>query len=668
MGRPNPHAAATNGRVVDAADPSAVAIDAGLVRDIIGQAPVMLFSVDPDGVITGAEGGLLAAVGLRNGETVGLRLDTVYPDAPDLDRDLRHALGGVDGRTVVRTAGRTLEVWYGPQVDAAGDVVGVVGVACEITAAHRARALVRHQTAVLQRVLHGTSLQESLRAITVWVESAADGLRCDLLIPDPLVPPSEVDARWIFPVVTDRGATVGSLVGRPDSPRWPTAEEHGLLALGARLAAIVIERDRSRERMEQAVLRDPLTGLPSRAQLLRTLDAMVRDDVPPALLFCDVDRFKLINDSLGPDFGDRVLAAVAARLRSTVRESDVVARVGGDEFVVLLSRISGEAEAEEMARRILARVIAPMAIDGRHLLTTMSIGVALPDPGDTAADLFSRGDMAMSEAKQGGRERYVVWRRSNDGNVALRRLELETGIRAALTHDELRLHFQPIVRCDNGQIASLEALVRWQHPDRGMVPPGEFLPVAKDAGLLDAIDRWVLREACRQVAGSTLQTSTPLPVVSVNLAGLPPDELQIAGRILEDARAFGLQPRQLIIEVTEELLGAEECGAVEAFERLRSHGVRIAVDDFGTGYSSLNRLKSLPVDVLKVDRSFVTGLGEEPEAAALLDAIVTMGHALGMEIVAEGVESAVQFEELRRLGCDMAQGYHLGRPAPLSDL
>jgi EAL domain-containing protein (putative c-di-GMP-specific phosphodiesterase class I) len=200
-----------------------------------------------------------------------------------------------------------------------------------------------------------------------------------------------------------------------------------------------------------------------------------------------------------------------------------------------------------------------------------------------------------------------------------------------------------------------------------MIPPGEFLPAAEEAGLLSAIDRWVLIEACRQV-GSASDKATP-PVVSVNLAGLPFDTLEIVvPQILDDASAAGLAPEQLIIEVTENLLGAEEFGAVDAFERLRAHGVRIALDDFGTGYSSLNRLKSLPVDVLKIDRAFVEGLGDEPEASALLDAIITMGHALGMEIVAEGVENGTQLAEVQRLGCDMAQGYYLGQPMPLADL
>jgi diguanylate cyclase (GGDEF)-like protein len=338
-----------------------------------------------------------------------------------------------------------LEVWYRPQRDDAGAVVGVIGIATEINEAYRALALRNHQTAVLHRILHGTTLEESLHAIDVLVESSAEGLRCDLLIPDPL-PSAEVDADWTFPVVTDRGTAVGSLVGRPGTPRPPSTDERNLLALAASLAAVVVDRDHSRERRADAVLHDALTGLPGRAQLLDTLEIMVAAGVPPALLFCNLDRFKLINESLGPEFGDRVLSAVAARLRSTVREVDLVARVGGDEFVVLLTGGIGGHEVEEMARRVLARVITPMAINGRHLLTTVSIGVALPHHDDTPADLLSRGDTAMSRAKERGRERYVVQHRTADGNGALRRLEIEMGIRFALEREELLLHFQPIVR------------------------------------------------------------------------------------------------------------------------------------------------------------------------------------------------------------------------------
>jgi diguanylate cyclase (GGDEF)-like protein len=667
-GRATPHAASTNGRVTEHTDVVPGESDAALARHIIEHAPVLLFAVDPEGILTLSHGGLVGSWGLRNGEAVGLHMDTVYPDAPDLRDRFMQALTGRQGHEVVRVGARTLDVWYGPRRDASGAVVGVLGLVCEIDEADRATALQTQQMSVLLRILHGASVEESLQAVVSLVEAGAPDIRCDMLVPDPLVPPAESDARWSLPVVTDAGATVGCVVGRPEAPRAPTGTERSMLTLGAQLAAIVIERARGRERQASAVLRDPLTGLLCRSQLLQTLDEMIRERRAPALLFCSLDRFKRINDSLGFAFGDRVLAAVAARLRSTVREHGVVARVGGDEFVVLLGGMTDGAEVEQMTRRVLSRVIAPIAIDGRRLLTTLSVGVALPDVDDTAADLLRRGDVAMSQAKLRGRARYVVARRSTDSNSALRLLELESGIRTALEHDELCLAFQPVVRCDTGRVAFVEALVRWRHPERGLVPPGVFLPVAEDAGLLGAIDRWVLIDACRQVAGLAVGDTAIPPVVSINLAGLPFDALQIVPQILDDARDAGLTPQQLIVEVTEQLLGAEEGGAVAAFERLRAHGVRIAIDDFGTGYSSLNRLKSLPVDVLKVDRSFVEGLGDEPEAGALLDAIITMGHALGMEIIAEGVETARQFAEVRRLGCDMAQGYHLARPAPFDDL
>jgi diguanylate cyclase (GGDEF)-like protein len=667
FGRVSPHGASINGRSTDGSDRELGDSDAALAQCIIERAPVLLFAVDPDGIMTLWHGGLVSSWGLRNGEHVGLHMDTVYPDAPDFRDRFARALAGEEGRDVIRVGARTMDVWYGPRRDATGAVTGVVGMVAEISSAHRAIALQTQQTAVLQRVLLGASLEESLQGIATLVEADAADIRCDLLIPDPLMPLPAADGRWSVPIVVDAGATAGCIVGTPPTPRPPTAAEYGLLTLGARLAAIVVERDRGRERVTSGALRDPLTGLLCRAQLLQTLDQMACQRRLPALLFCSLDRFKLINDSLGFRFGDRVLSAVAARLQSTVRGTGVVARVGGDEFVVLLDGVDG-AEVEQMARQILSRVIAPMAIEGRRLLPTLSIGVALPDPEDTATDLLRRGDAAMSRAKRRRGERYIVARRSADSNSAMGRLELESGMHVALERNELRLCFQPIVRCDSGRVALVEALVRWQHPDRGLVPPAEFLGVAQDAGLLGVIDRWVLTEACRQLAGGTNPDAVTPPVVSVNLAGLPFDEAEIVPAILNDIRAAGLMPEQLIIEVTENVLGAEESGAVAAFERLRAHGVRIAVDDFGTGYSSLNRLKSLPVDLLKVDRSFVQDLGDEPEASALLDAIVTMGHALGMEIIAEGVETATQFAEVCRLGCDMAQGYHLAGPAALSEL
>ena len=649
-------------RVVDAHDATAAAAD--FVRAVVDQAPMMVFAVAPDGVITFAEGGLMAAMGLQHGEVVGLHLQTVYPDAPSLSERFARALAGEESRTTARHGEWNLEVWYRPQRDERGAIVGVLGIASEIDATQRAAALRGHQVATLLRVLHGASLRESLRALAVFVEASADGLRCDVRVPDPL--PADVDAQWTHPIVTDRGDTAGCIVGRPDTPRAPSADESSLLALAARLAGIAVDRGGDRERGQQGVARDPLTGLVSRTGLLRTLEGMISAGAPPALLFCDVDRFKLINDSLGPEIGDRVLSAVAARLRSTVREIDVVARVGGDEFVVLLPGVTDRPEVERAAHRVLARVAAPMAIADRHLLTTMSIGVALPHPDDRTADLLSRGDIAMSRAKEQGRERHVVLSRTPERSGALRRLEIQTGIRLALERDELRLHFQPIVRCDDGSTVSFEALVRWEHPEHGLVDPDTFVPVARDAGLLDAIDGWVLREACCQVGARVQPGGMPSrPAVSVNFAGLPFDASQLEQRVLAHLDAAGLSPQQLIIEVTEEMLAVDR-GAVDALERLRGHGVRIAIDDFGTGYSSLHRLKSLPIDVLKVDRSFVEGLGDDATASALLDAIVTMGHALGMEIVAEGVETAEQLAEVKRLGCDMAQGHHFAPPAPLA--
>ena len=381
------------------------------------------------------------------------------------------------------------------------------------------------------------------------------------------------------------------------------------------------------------------------------------------LLFLDLDNFKLINDSLGHHAGDRLLVEAAKRLRGCVRAGDTVARLGGDEFVVLLEYLTSEADAVPLADTIARGFAEPFALDGRELVVTASLGVALADPGQRDGEsLLRNADVAMYRAKAGGKGRHVVFDPSMHTDT-LARLELETDLRRALDRGELRVFYQPIVLMESGRIAEVEALARWQHPERGLITPAEFIPIAEETGLILPLGSWVLREACRQTASWHAQYPLEPPlIVSVNLS---PRQFQKSDLVQEVARTLaetGLAASCLKLEITESTIMHDVEATITTLWALKALGIQIAIDDFGTGYSSLAYLKRLPLDVLKVDGSFVRGISELQEDAAIVRAIISLAKSLGLKVTSEGVESAEQAALLRAWTCDRGQGYHFGRP------
>ena len=433
----------------------------------------------------------------------------------------------------------------------------------------------------------------------------------------------------------------------------------------------VTERRILREQLAHAAVHDALTDLPNRALFMDRLELALRrvqrDNHEVAVMFLDLDRFKLINDSLGHDTGDHVLRHVARRLSNVLRGSDTLARFGGDEFTVLCE-VSDKHEAYEVAERLVAAMELPLVLGGTEIFVSMSIGIALSLSGkESGADLLRNADLAMYRAKQSGSAKIELYRTEEEGNT-IRHLRTFNELHRALERDELELHYQPCVDLHTGTMVGMEALVRWRHPTRGLLLPGEFIPLAEDSGMIVQLGAWVLGEACRQTASWNIRRNgvgenEARLNVSVNVSArqfADPGFLRLVTTALTDS---GLNPDKLWLEITESTLMAHGDATVDILRKLRDLGLHLEIDDFGTGYSSLSYLKRLPVETLKIDRTFVDELDlDSPNDIAIVRAIIALGDSLGLSVIAEGVERPAQAHQLQALGCFLAQGYLFGVP------
>jgi diguanylate cyclase (GGDEF)-like protein len=461
--------------------------------------------------------------------------------------------------------------------------------------------------------------------------------------------------------VHEHGTVVGALLvaSRDRVDGWSESDRE-MIGSYASHAGLALAAAKTVDTMRQA-FNDPLTGLANRTLFLDRLEHALlraeRSGTAVTVLFLDLDRFKVVNDSLGHAAGDELLVAVAGRLKGCLRKAETAARLGGDEFAVLLQESRERDEGPRVAERMLAALRDPFMLHGNEVFITASIGIATGR--EEADDLLRNADVAMYRAKATGKDRHEVFEPGMHA-AAVARLELEGDLQRALERDELILNYQPLVSLGTGGVLGVEALVRWRHPRRGLVPPMDFIPLAEETGLILPIGRWILTEACRQVA--SWQRENPGLTLTVNISGL---QLQSPG-LDEDVRraleSSGVPPRTLVLEITETTLMHDSEASVGRLQALKALGVRLAIDDFGTGYSSLRYLHRFPIDLLKIPKPFVDGLADEDDEGVLVRSIIALSRNLGLATVAEGIEHPLQAARLLELGCALGQGFHFFRP------
>lgn len=459
-----------------------------------------------------------------------------------------------------------------------------------------------------------------------------------------------------------------SVYNHPDALTypWKWAAIHGAFIMAESVALLTSWR------LSEEGFLDPLTDLANRALLMdRTEHALARgarDGQPMAMLFMDLDGFKTINDSLGHSTGDGLLIAVSDRLRACLRSIDTAARLGGDEFAVLLES-TDERGAGVVAERVLSALRPPFILQGREVFVTASIGVAAGTPDEEDAnELLRNADAAMYAAKSNGKARHEFFA-ANMYLTVLRRLELQNELQQAVRNQEFAIQYQPIMELKTGRIAKVEALVRWEHPSRGLVPPMDFISVAEESGLIVEIGRHVLEQACYQARRWNLRYQRRRSLeVSVNVSARQLQDPELIHDVVAALQSSDLDPQHLTLEITESVVMEDVEASIDRLKELKALGVKLAIDDFGTGYSSLSYLQRFPVDVLKIDRSFVKVIDDDAEDSALVRAIVNLTDALGLESVAEGVETSEQLAALMAMGCDRAQGYYFARPLWANEL
>lgn len=477
----------------------------------------------------------------------------------------------------------------------------------------------------------------------------------------------QLRACWSVPILSAAGQVLGTFALYQDRPGRPDPSQLKLMQMSAGLAAIAIEQRHLMDQLAYQAHHDGLTALPNRVlfeeRLKQAIIAARRSGSMVGLLYLDLDRFKLINDTLGHPTGDALLKQVAWRLAGCIRETDTLARISGDEFTVITTSIEDAQSARRVAESLLDAMRDPFQLEGQEIFMTASIGLSVfPQDAQDGETLLRNADSAMYRAKNRGKNGYQQF--APEMNAAmLERLAVENYLRRALERDEFSLFYQPQFELETGRLVGQEALIRWRHPKLGMVSPDKFIPAAEESGLIVPIGAWVLNTACRQ-AREWQRSGFPLKAVSVNVSAIQLACADFVDTVDGALAATGLDPRFLELELTESLVMRDMDEFSRKMATLRAIGVRISVDDFGTGYSSLSYLQRLPIDVLKLDRSFVEEFKKSSKGSSLVRAVVTMAHGLGMRVTAEGVETRQQLEAVHLSGCDKAQGYLLGRPVP----
>ncbi len=593
--------------------------------------------------------------------------------------DIEHRIRRPDG--VTRVVMERADV----ERDADGKAMLMTGTVQDITERRRAEDELRLTSQVFENSIEGiliTDVNNNILRVNRAFSSITGYAEKDILGRNPrLLSSGRHDTAYyqtMWASLLEYGYWQGEIWNRRKNgdiyPEWLSLfairNERGETTHYAGVFADLTEKKQAEAHVQYLAHYDPLTELPNR-QLLEermqlALHAARDRQRMVALLYLDLDRFRFINESLGHEYGDKLLQAVTRRLTEQVRGSDTLARFSGDEFAVLLSDIGALEDARQIADKIRLMLTQPFNLDEHEIFVTPSIGIAIyPRDGETTADLYRAADTAMNSAKaQGGNAARFYSIDMNHG--ASHRLTLESGLRRALEREEFLLYYQPQVSLHSGEVIGMEALLRWQNPERGLISPAEFIPLLEETGLIIPVGEWVLRTACSQTA-LWQQSGLPVLRVAVNLSQRQfhePDMLSVIERALRDS---GLPPAQLELEVTESLMIRDMQTTITTLHQLHAIGIQISIDDFGTGYSSLGYLKKLPINKIKIDQSFVRDICSDPDDAAIASTIIALGHSLRMQVIAEGVETAEQLSHLRAQGCDEIQGYYFSKPLPAEE-
>ncbi len=661
------------------------------LRAVITGAPVILFALDRDGRYALIEGKKLDAIGVVPGDLLGRSVFQIYEKRPEIADSFRRVLAGEELSVTSRVRGLIFESRLSPIKNDSGEIVGATGIAWDITEQRQAQEALQESEERLRTLVEGardviytvtadgtlTSLNPAFETMTGW--SRGDWLGNNFA---PIVHPEDL------PGVIERFQRLlrGGMT-EPETHEWRVRTKSGqyltgefapvpMIKDGKVVGAMgfvrdITERRKAEETIRRLAYHDALTGLPNRAlfedRLRQSLAQAERSRQMLAVMFLDLDRFKLVNDTIGHVGGDELLKGVAEDLSEIVREGDTMARVGGDEFIVLLSGLSRAEDAIAVADRILGRLKEPRVLAGQEFRVSTSIGITVfPRDGEDTETLLRKADTAMYKAKERGRDNYQFYQSAMEASL-LDRLALENDLRHAVEREEMLVYYQPVVDVHSGRTVGSEALVRWQHPQRGVVNPEEFIPLAEEAGLITEIGEWVLQTACAQNKAWQEDGREPLRItVNISARQLERDGLVAAvSRILNET---GLSAHCLHLEITEGAMMKNVEFIIAMLEELRDMGVGISVDDFGTGYSSLNYLKRFPISTIKIDRSFIRDVVTDANDAAIVTTVITIAHSLHLKVIAEGVETEEQLDFLRERGCDEFQGYLISEPVTADEL
>lgn len=638
---------------------------------------VSIIATDPDGMITVFNSGAERMLNHPASSMIGRRSMT---DVVALQAELHDEVGEHEW-AYLRSDGEKLVVAVSVTAlrDETGVLTGYLHVATDITGRKKAEEMLRKQSAAVTASMDGIGIIDERLDFTYANDSLARLFGyptphamigrnlCDLYEPHEQVR----FVTSIVPTVLQRGRWRGEATGlRLDGVNFP--QEISLSAISGEGSMVCVVRDitertYAEEQIKHLAYHDALTNLPNRLlfkdRLTVALSHAHRETSLLAVLFLDLDRFKVINDSQGHNIGDQLLQAVASRVAACVRDSDTVARLGGDEFTILLPRLSHSEDVAPVAAKIIEAVRYPFHIEGREFYITTSIGISVyPEDGFDAETLIKNADTAMYQAKELGRDNYQLFN-AHVNAKALQRIALEHGLRRALPNDELSVHYQPIFDFATNRIIGMEALLRWQHPTMGNIPPATFIPIAESTGAMVPIGSWALRQACHQAKVWHDAGLSGLSL-AVNLSVTQLQQADLVDSVREVLAETGLEPALLELEVTESGAMHNPETSIRVLYELKKLGIGISLDDFGTGHSSLSYLKRFPVDTLKIDQSFVQDTTTDPDAAAIVQAIIAMAHSLRLKVIAEGVENPEQAEFLRANGCDQFQGFLITRPLP----